>query len=142
IALGANMPSLGTPTGRKLRPGATNATPCHRQRGRLSAYLQSLTDSKVKRPSRKVELLLHGLCNELRLALLSEAAVMEYLTLRFSSPLGSNSSSGHHQDEGAAQVPLRKLAHTIYQRTDGNPLFIVNVVDYMVEHEGDAVLAQ
>ena len=95
----------------------------------------------------KDELLLHGLCTELPLALLSERAVMEYLTLRFSSPLGSNSSSGHHQGEGADPEPLRKLAHTIYQRTDGNPLFIVNVVDYLVEHEGskpsgDAALAQ
>ena len=95
----------------------------------------------------KQELQIHGESKELPLALLSEAAVREYLALRFAPSFGSNSSSSQHQTEGAAQEPLRKLAHTIYQRTDGNPLFIVSVVDYLVEHEGsktsrDAALAQ
>ena len=81
----------------------------------------------------KHELQIHGQCQELPLALLSENAVMEYLALRFASPFNSELSGG--QGEGPAPEPLRKLAHTVYQRTDGNPLFMVNVVDYLVEHE-------
>jgi DNA-binding winged helix-turn-helix (wHTH) protein len=76
----------------------------------------------------KHELLIHRHCHELPLSLLSEAAVMEYLTLRFTS-----ADSLGAQPTGAAvrQEPLRRLAHTIHQRTDGNPLFLVNVVDYL-----------
>ena len=81
----------------------------------------------------KHELQIHGQCQELPLALLSENVVMEYLALRFASPFNSELSGG--QGEGPAPEPLRKLAHTVYQRTDGNPLFMVNVVDYLVEHE-------
>jgi DNA-binding winged helix-turn-helix (wHTH) protein/tetratricopeptide (TPR) repeat protein len=76
----------------------------------------------------KQELQIHGHCQELPLSLLSEAAVMEYLTLRFTSAdsLGSQPSRA-----AVRQEPLRRLAHTIHQRTDGNPLFMVNVVDYL-----------
>ena len=95
----------------------------------------------------KHELQIHGHCQELPLALLSEAAVMEYLALRFAGPLGSYSSGSQHRGEGDAPEPLRKLAHTIYQRTDGNPLFMVNVVDDLAERPvlktpGDGSAAQ
>jgi predicted ATPase len=95
----------------------------------------------------KQELQIHGQCQEVPLALLSETAVTEYLALRFASSFGSNASSIQHRGEGAAPEPLRKLAHTIYQRTDGNPLFMVNVVDYLAERHdlrtpGDGSAAQ
>src|SRR5262245_24884713 len=66
----------------------------------------------------KEELALHGDCRELRLGLLGEATVREYLERR----LGT----------GAAPPPLRELARVIHRRTDGNPLFMVNVVDDLV----------
>jgi predicted ATPase len=84
----------------------------------------------------KHELQMHGQCQELRLTPLHQAAVMQYLVQRFAAPVSSNLSGGVHPDEGPAPEPLRKLAHTIYQRTDGNPLFMVNVVDYLVERVG------
>jgi DNA-binding winged helix-turn-helix (wHTH) protein/predicted ATPase len=67
----------------------------------------------------KHELQLHGQCEELALDFLSEAAVAEYLAVRF--PVGATHAS-----------PLRSLAHVIHQRTDGNPLFMVNVVNDLV----------
>jgi predicted ATPase len=64
----------------------------------------------------KQELELHGHCHELRLKLLSEAEVAVYLGLRFAN------DSSHYG----------LLAPAIYRRTDGNALFMVNVVDYLV----------
>jgi predicted ATPase/DNA-binding winged helix-turn-helix (wHTH) protein len=72
----------------------------------------------------KRDLLAKQQCEELSLEYLSEAAVHEYLSIRFPSnkfPAG--------------------LAGLIHKRTEGNPLFMVNVVDYLesegliVEHE-------
>src|SRR5262249_38657403 len=57
-----------------------------------------------------------SLCRELPLDYLNEEAVAEYLNTRF--PGG--------------QLPAR-LRRTIYQRTDGNPLFMVNVVEYLID---------
>ena len=81
----------------------------------------------------KHELQVHGQCREMALALLSEAAVREYLTLRCPSTSRSTLSSGQHWGKASASQSLPDLAHTIYQRTDGNPLFMVNVVDYLLE---------
>jgi DNA-binding winged helix-turn-helix (wHTH) protein/tetratricopeptide (TPR) repeat protein len=81
----------------------------------------------------KQELMIHCQCKELPLALLSESAVREYLSLRFAPPLSSNLASAHGGSEPHARESVRELAHTIYQRTDGNPLFMVNVVDYLAE---------
>ena len=61
------------------------------------------------------ELRAHGLCEELPLGFLSEAAMAEYLARRFS---------------GSALPP--QLARVIHRSTEGNPLFMVNVVDYLV----------
>jgi DNA-binding winged helix-turn-helix (wHTH) protein len=69
----------------------------------------------------KQELQIHGYCKELSLTLLSEAAVAEYLERRFAS-----------EGEARYAVPLHSLAHVIHQRTDGNPLSMINVVDYLV----------
>ena len=54
-------------------------------------------------------------CQELRLEYLSEDQVIEYLSVRFS----------------ANQFPA-ELARLIHERTEGNPLFMVNVVDYLL----------
>ena len=69
-------------------------------------------------PLRAVEqdLLLHGQCERLSLAYLAERAVGEYLDGR---------CAGH-------RFPP-ELAARIHQRTDGNPLFMVNMVDSLVE---------
>jgi predicted ATPase len=66
----------------------------------------------------KQELELHGHCHELRLKLLNEAEVAAYLTQRFA--------------ENGSQQQFDSLAPLIYERTEGNPLFMVNVVDYLV----------
>src|SRR5262249_37899381 len=75
-------------------------------------------------PLREVmqELVLHGDCRALHLGLLTEDAVEEYLARRF--------------DIGSATEPLHELARAIHQRTDGNPLFMVNVVDDLIGRGG------
>jgi len=67
----------------------------------------------------KRELQMHKRCEELPLELLPEAAVGEYLAQR----LGAGTPPA---------APLPQLARLIHQRTDGNPLFVVNVVDYLL----------
>jgi predicted ATPase len=66
----------------------------------------------------KRELQAHGLCHELPLEYLAEEVVAEYLTARFP----------FHQ------FPSR-LRRTIYRRTEGNPLFMVNLVEYLTDEE-------
>ncbi|HXG95224.1 MAG TPA: AAA family ATPase [Blastocatellia bacterium] len=63
----------------------------------------------------KRELLAKQQCEELPLEYLSEEAVAEYLSIRFPSN----------------QFPAG-LAGLINERTEGNPLFMVNVVDYLM----------
>ena len=59
---------------------------------------------------------LHGRCRELPLAFLSEAAVSMYLHARF--------PNCHFSLE---------LASTLHRRTEGNPLFLINVVDHLIK---------
>jgi DNA-binding winged helix-turn-helix (wHTH) protein/predicted ATPase len=66
----------------------------------------------------KRELQAHGLCRELALESLSEETVAEYLSERF---------PGH-------QFPAR-LTRTVYQRTEGTPLFLVNLVEYLIDRK-------
>jgi DNA-binding winged helix-turn-helix (wHTH) protein/predicted ATPase len=66
----------------------------------------------------KRELQAHGLCHELPLEYLSEEAVEKYIGARF---------PGH-------EFPLR-LRRTIYRRTEGNPLFMVDLVEYLAEQK-------
>ena len=68
----------------------------------------------------KQELQTHGKCKELPLTLLSEAAVVQYLRARFAF---------------LSRESLRELAHLVHQRTEGNPLFMVNMLDYLVAQE-------
>jgi predicted ATPase len=58
----------------------------------------------------------HGLSAELPLQGLGESAVHEYLAVRF---------AGETHDS----VSLQQLVQILYQRTEGNPLFLVAVVD-------------
>jgi len=73
----------------------------------------------------KQELQMRRCCTELPLGLLTEATVGEYVAALFPQ---------QRFPEG--------LARLIHQRTDGNPLFMVNVVDYLlgqgliIEHDG------
>lgn len=67
----------------------------------------------------KQELQAHGQCVELALPLLTAAEVDQYLTLRF-------------DDQAATRAPrTRDLARIIHQNTEGNPLFMVNMVEYL-----------
>ena len=74
----------------------------------------------------KQELLGKQQCEELPLAYLNEEAIAKYLSVRFPA---------NRFPDG--------LARLIYERTEGNSLFMVNVVDYLltegliVRHEGD-----
>jgi DNA-binding winged helix-turn-helix (wHTH) protein/tetratricopeptide (TPR) repeat protein len=66
----------------------------------------------------KEELELHRYCDELRLRLLNKEEVAGYLAKRL-------------PHNGSRQ--LGRLGAIVHQRTDGNPLFMVNVVDYLVD---------
>jgi predicted ATPase len=66
----------------------------------------------------KRELQAHGLCRELPLEYLSQEAVVEYLALRFPNH----------------EFPAL-LAAMIHRRTEGNPLFMVNVVSYLQDEK-------
>jgi hypothetical protein len=66
----------------------------------------------------KQELQIHDQCVELELEFLSEGAVSEYLEFRF--PEGSIS---------------QELACFVHGHTDGNPLFVVNVADFLLTGE-------
>ena len=75
-----------------------------------------LSDHPLKQVKRDLQA--HGLCSELSLEFLSIDAVREYLNLKF---------PGHH-------FPLR-LQRAIHRRTEGNPLFMVNLVEYLSEQK-------
>jgi DNA-binding winged helix-turn-helix (wHTH) protein/predicted ATPase len=64
----------------------------------------------------KLDLTLHRQCAELPLQLLSAVDVAQYLALRF----------------GAGVCPAA-LAQALYRRTDGHPLFLVTVIDALVQ---------
>ena len=66
----------------------------------------------------KRELQAHRLCHELPLEYLTEEDVTQYLAERFP---GQN-------------LPSR-LRRTIYRRTEGNPLFMVNLVQYLIDQK-------
>lgn len=71
-------------------------------------------------PLRRVVQELHarGQCAEIELAPLAEEAVKAYLSRRF-----------------AAMTFPTDLLQTIYRRTGGNPLFVVNMVDYLTRQD-------
>jgi DNA-binding winged helix-turn-helix (wHTH) protein/predicted ATPase len=63
------------------------------------------------------ELELHDFCVHLPLKLLSRGAVEEYLAIRFESPVS------------------KPLISTVFVRSEGNPLFMINVIDYLLSQE-------
>ena len=63
----------------------------------------------------KQELQVHGYCDEVPLEFLSVAAVSQYLAWRF---------PGHRLPPGLARV--------LHRNTDGNPLFLVNSIEYLM----------
>lgn len=75
----------------------------------------------------KQELELHKYCEELRLKLLSEKDVADYLARRLAS-------------DGSRQFGT--LAPLIHARTDGNPLFMINMLDYLLGDAGLLVRAR
>jgi predicted ATPase/DNA-binding winged helix-turn-helix (wHTH) protein len=76
----------------------------------------------------KQELEIHRQCTELPLELLSAAEVAQYLAMRCAA--------------GALPAAsLEALARTLHQRTDGNPLFLVTLVDDLLRQgEGQGVM--
>jgi len=66
----------------------------------------------------KKQLQLHGLCEEIPLKLLSKVFVGKYLAVRF-----------------RWEEPPAKLIEMLYRRTDGNPLFMISLVDELVRQE-------
>jgi predicted ATPase len=91
----------------------------------------------------KEELELHRQAIELRLPLLSETDVAAYLQRRFATdphpaavgqpPPGQGEASLKESDP--AKNGIVEIAPAIYARSEGNPLFMVNVVDYLIEHD-------
>jgi predicted ATPase len=63
----------------------------------------------------KQELQVHGYCQELHLEFLSLSAVEQYISRRF---------SGHGFPS--------ELARVLHRNTDGNPLFLVSTIDYLI----------
>ena len=100
----------------------------------------------------KQELQLHRRCEELALDFLTEGDVAEYLVVRFHVPSsragkGQDGGASYREHDGRSLRPdplprgkrepfvagfVAKLAHVIHRRTDGNPLFMVNVVNDLV----------
>ncbi|MBM4255312.1 MAG: hypothetical protein FJ147_05380 [Deltaproteobacteria bacterium] len=60
-------------------------------------------------------------CEELRLIPLVPEGISAYLAERFAVDAGD-------------RLPLNELADLLHHRTGGNPLFVVNTVDYLVQH--------
>src|SRR5262249_58892249 len=78
------------------------------------------------------ELQLHGQCEELALDFLSEAAVAEYLVQRFGAQSPHPVPLPQGERGPIAVESFHTLAHLIHQRTDGNPLFMVTVVNDLI----------
>jgi DNA-binding winged helix-turn-helix (wHTH) protein/predicted ATPase len=66
----------------------------------------------------KEELELHNYCSHIPLKLLGRDAVREYLRARFEASLVSDA-----------------LATAVYRHSEGNPLFMINVTDYLIARE-------
>ena len=74
------------------------------------------TDHPLKKL--KAELELHHYCHHIALTRLTPNAVHEYLTARFETPRISD-----------------RLSSIIYSRSEGNPLFMVNITDYLTNFD-------
>jgi class 3 adenylate cyclase/predicted ATPase len=74
----------------------------------------------------KQELQTRGYCTELLLDFLNEEDIAKYLAVRFAFP---SPFQEEDRGKGASRTSLQRLACVIHRRTDGNPLFMVNVVN-------------
>ncbi len=83
----------------------------------LVATFRSSDVTDTNRPLRElaVRLRVKGLCRDIALEGLDEAAVAEYIASRYPAAPGSSDRHAH-------------LARLVHQRTGGNPLFVVNVL--------------
>lgn len=97
---------------------------CRREPARLLVIGTYRPEDTIaaEHPLKKVkqELLIHQKCEELEIDYLTALMIEQYLTVRFSRD---------------AQLPLEALAKTIHRRTEGNPLFMVNIVDELVTQD-------
>ncbi|MGH8008449.1 MAG: ATP-binding protein, partial [Candidatus Binatia bacterium] len=79
-----------------------------------------------------------GQCEELALRALTRAEVTQYLAGRLAAPSpalageAGPEQSRRSRGEGLIAAPLQHLAQVIHQRTEGNPLFMVTVVNDLV----------
>jgi tetratricopeptide (TPR) repeat protein len=72
----------------------------------------------------KQELQAHGQCAELSLRFLTERDVTEYLARRFRVKV-------EEREAGPSALSLQGLARLIHRITEGNPLFMVTMTDYL-----------
>jgi predicted ATPase len=82
----------------------------------------------------KQELQLHGQCAELTVRLLSEEHIAQYLAVRWEKEPSRDHEGAAQRSlaEGRGSDILRTVAQAIHRRTEGNPLFMVNVVDELL----------
>lgn len=78
-----------------------------------------LAQHPLKRAIQELET--HGQCVEIPLPMLNELAVRKYLQTRL---------------DAAATAALDEIASAVYQRTEGNPLFVMNLVNDLVVSGG------
>jgi hypothetical protein len=90
--------------------------------------IEMLTNGNPLRPM-KEELEFHRQCVDLRLPLLGEKDVAAYLVRRFAN--GSHPGALSFRAQRGVLESFDRLAPMIHTRTEGNPLFMVNVVDYL-----------
>ncbi|MEL6469469.1 MAG: hypothetical protein AAFQ74_07050, partial [Cyanobacteria bacterium J06623_4] len=77
----------------------------------------------------KQELQLHGLCHEIALNYLTQKEVESYLLQRFPQQFLTDECPPF-----SAKAPaIDTVASQIYQRTEGSPLFVVNVVESLID---------
>lgn len=83
----------------------------------------------------KQELQLHALCHEIALNYLTQQEVEAYLLQRFPQQFSLDSRSPSNSEVPA----LDTVVSQIYQRTEGSPLFVVNVVESLMGKSPDGM---
>ncbi|MBE9030345.1 AAA family ATPase [filamentous cyanobacterium LEGE 11480] len=83
----------------------------------------------------KQALQLHSQCAEIALNDLDQAAIEHYLVQRFPHQFAPHPPS---QPSVSQEHPSSQVAAEIYQRTEGNPLFVVNVVESLIEQRANS----
>ena len=85
----------------------------------------------------KQELHARGLCEEIALEFLTPAGVAEYLDARSGGTRAAAARRERYAADHADRPTheLATLARLVHRRCDGNPLFVVTMVDYLVDRE-------